>query len=187
MKRVSDDTELVHRARSGDGEAFAELVRHYQEPIFLLVRRTLGDDELARELTQDVFVKVYENLIRFDFRAAFSTWLYRIACNMAVSAVRRRRQHFVPVNEQLLARIPDEAVDTLFASGASDARVAALNRAIGRLAPDERALVTLFYFEEQPLSACAAILSMTENNAKVRLHRIRKKLYTLMNEYTDER
>ena len=74
----------------------------------------------------------------------------------------------------------------VFAAEVNERRVAALHRAIEQLAPDERALITLFYFEARSLAECAVILGVTENNAKVRLHRIRKKLYLLIQPQSDE-
>lgn len=186
MRQQQKDTELVRASRDGDKQAFAALVERYRETIFFLVRRIVGSDEEAGETTQDVFIKVYRHLDRFDGRASFSTWLYRIACNTALSAVRRHVRQPLPISERMLASLPDEAVDSLFAEEENERRVAALHRAIGALAPDERALITLFYFEERSLAECAVILGVTENNAKVRLHRIRKKLYLLIQQQSDE-
>lgn len=187
MQRQAADRELVHRILGGETEAFAALVEAYQEPVWFLVRRIVGNDAEARETVQDVFVKVYRQLHRFDGRSAFATWLYRIACNTAISAVRRRRLPAARISDRMLATIPDEAVDALFAAEANERRIARLHRAIGQLEPAEQALVTLFYFEEQSVADCAAIFGITENLAKVRLHRIRKKLYALMKEENDER
>lgn len=179
MKQYDEDTRCIERTLNGDQYAFTQLVDRYQEQVFRLVCSIVGREEDARDVAQDVFVKVYSHLRKFDGRSAFATWLYRIACNTALSAVRRQRET-VPTDERLLSNIPDNEADALFACEADEMMIAALNRAIGRLAPDERAFVTLFYYEERTMAECAAIFGLTENNAKVRLHRIRKKLYSII-------
>jgi RNA polymerase sigma-70 factor (ECF subfamily) len=82
------DDEVVLRARRGDRAAFVRIVEEYQKPIFNYVLRMVGDRELAEEITQDVFLRVHQNLDRFSFRSKFTTWLYRIARNRALDALR---------------------------------------------------------------------------------------------------
>ena len=86
-----DEERLIRKVLEGNAEAFASLVERYSRPIFALVVRIVGQREEAEELTQDIFVKAYTKLSSFGGRSAFSTWLYRIATNEALSAVRRRR------------------------------------------------------------------------------------------------
>ena len=177
------DKELTDLARKGGEEAFAILVGRYAEPVFTLVRRIVGSREEAEEVTQDAFVKAWQNLERFDGRSSFRTWLWRIACNTALTAAGRRKRSktaFTAADERLWERIPDSEVDDFFAGEADDRRIEELRQAIDTLEPRERALVTLFYFGEQPMAECARILGMTENSAKVALHRTRKKLYTII-------
>lgn len=179
MKRNDDDKELVDSARNGDDEAFATLVGRYAESLFALVRRIVGSREEAEEVVQDTFVKAWQNLRRFDGRSSFSTWLWRIACNTALTAAGRHKRNKTAVtagDERLWERIPDSEVEEFFADDADDMRIGDLRTAIAALEPKERIFVTLFYFEERPMTECARILGITENNAKVTLHRIRKKL-----------
>ena len=135
MQQQQKDTDLVCASRDGDKQAFAALVERYRETIFFLVRRIVGNDEEAGETTQDVFIKVYRHLDRFDGRASFSTWLYRIACNTALSAVRRHVRQPLPISERMLASLPDEAVDALFAEIAAG-RIRTEPRSMLRIAGD---------------------------------------------------
>ncbi len=87
--RQSSDIELVAKARSGIELGFEELVRRYQRPINGYVYRMLGDYEAALDVTQEVFIKVYNSLDRYSSEYKFSTWLYRIAHNAAIDHMRR--------------------------------------------------------------------------------------------------
>jgi RNA polymerase sigma-70 factor (ECF subfamily) len=105
MALPSIETEVVLRARRGDQAAFAQIVSLYQKPIFNYVLRMLGDREVAEEVTQDVFLRVHQNLDRFSFRAKFTTWLFRIAKNRALDELRSdpRRQLRAELEEDTIA------------------------------------------------------------------------------------
>ena len=108
--------------------------------------------------------------------------LYRIAYNTAVSHARRTRPKHCGIDERRLAALPDSEADRLEEWAEKQERLDALNRAVERLDPEERALVTLFYYEDRSVGECAAITELSEGNVKVQLHRIRKKLYVLVND-----
>ena len=137
--------------------------------------------EDAEELAQDVFLKAFRNLHRFNGRSSFPTWLFRIAYNTAVSETRRRKREWACIDQARLANLPDSEAERMDAWEGRQEYLDALARAVGELEPEERALVTLFYYEEYSVSECAGITQMSESNIKVRLHRIRKKLYILVN------
>jgi RNA polymerase sigma-70 factor, ECF subfamily len=90
-KAVDRERELASAARSGDADAFEELVRRRTPGVLAFLRRMLGDAEDARDVAQLTFVRVWENLERYDSSWAFSTWLFRIAGNLAIDALRSRR------------------------------------------------------------------------------------------------
>lgn len=86
---MTNEKNLIDRVINGDDEAFALIMGHYAPGVFTLIVRITRNDEVAEELTQDVFVSVYKNLSRFGGNSSFSTWLYRIAYNAAISHSRR--------------------------------------------------------------------------------------------------
>ena len=146
--------------------------------IHTLVARVIDRPEKAEEVTQDVFLKAFRQLDGFGCRSSFRTWIYRIACNTALSHARRtrRRNTLTGVDERRLALLPDEVVERMEEWTAHERQLDALTRAVARLDPEER-----------PVSECAAITDLTEGNVKVRLHRIRKKLYLMVKYETDGR
>ena len=173
-----DEQRLIRKVLEGDAEAFAPLVERYSRPIFALVVGIVGQREEAEELTQDIFLKAYTHLASYGSRSAFSTWLYRIACNTALTAVKRRQRRqrrFALFDFGRAERLPELSDDGELTE-LSEAQEQALRAALDRLEADERALIQLHYYENRPLSECGEILSLTESNTKVRLHRIRKKL-----------
>src|SRR5439155_14358677 len=91
LDRLDKERQLARAARAGDADAFEELVRRRTPGVLAFLRRMLGDAEDARDVAQLTFVRVWENLDRYDASWAFSTWLFRIAGNLAIDALRSRR------------------------------------------------------------------------------------------------
>ena len=176
----TEELELIRRIIHGETDLYAQLVDRHERTVFTLVMRIIGRREEAEEITQDVFLKAFRQLDRFAGRSSFRTWLYRIACNAAISQARRTQPRRAEIDERRLAVLPDEEADRMEEWAAHQEQLDALTHAIGRLDPEERALVTLFYYEERSVAECAEITALSESNVKVRLHRIRKKLYLLV-------
>lgn len=172
----NEEQRLIRKVLAGETEAFAPLVERYSRPIFALVLGIVGRREEAEELTQDIFLKAYAKLSSFSNRSSFSTWLYRIACNTALTAVKRRQRRFALFDFSRTERLPEQVEDDGELAELTEAQETALLAALDRLEADERALIQLHYYENRPLSECGEILSLSESNTKVRLHRIRKKL-----------
>lgn len=183
---LNNEKELLERIIGGESELFSKVMEHYAQAVYALVVRIVGSAEDSEELTQDIFIKAYEQLPYFRWRSTFSTWLYRIAYNSAISHGRRKRQKTIEIDERRLRQVSDSALDEM-EQGTTGHSIEALQKAIEQLDVEERALITLFYYEERPISECSVILGYSEGNVKVRLHRIRKKLYILITQYSDER
>lgn len=176
-----DEARYIQRILGGETELFSVFLDRYSRPLFSLVVQIVGNAEDAEELVQDTFLKAFRALNGYKGDCRFSTWLYRIAYNVALSAIRKRKQEFLYIEENTINNVPDEAVDGAFGVSDSEERIACLLQAIDRLLPEEKALITLFYYEEKSLEESGEILGLTTSNVKVRLHRTRKKLYVLMN------
>lgn len=182
---MTNQKDLIDKITHGDEDAFAQLMELYAQGVYTLIVRVTRCEEDAEELTQDVFMRVYNHIGDFAGKSSFSTWLYRIAYNIAISYSRRQKQPTYSIDEGRLRSVELSDVERMEAS-TDDATINALTTAIEKLESQERALVTLFYYEERSIAECAAIMGQSENNIKVRLHRIRKKLYLLITEQKHE-
>ena len=173
----TDDMEIVQRVLEGDTEAFGTLVQRYSGKVYGLAVGMLHDAERAEDVTQETFLRAYEHLDSFRGASVFATWLYRIAYNRAAELCRRQRP-FGRLDERC-RRVADEPA----AAERYDAEtVVRMRRALSRLSSDDRALVTLFYEEECPIAEIAQMMNLSQANVKVRLHRIRGRLWQYMEE-----
>lgn len=181
---LHNEKELIERITQGETQLFAHIAEHYAQAVYTLIVRIVGNNEDAEELTQDVLLRVFENLPYFNFKSSFSTWLYRIAYNCAISFARRKRQPLYPIEENRLRLVGDDDLERM-ERAEDEQQIEALTRAINKLNAEDRALVTLFYYEERPIAECAEIMAQSQSNIKVRLHRIRKKLFILIQDETE--
>ena len=172
------DSHIIAQVLAGHTHHFDTLVERYSRQIFALVVRIADSPEDAEEITHDVFIKAFRHLVRFNGTSSFATWLYRIAYNTAISATRRHRPEILFYDEQLAA-ISETGIDDAL-DDPTEQRIALLHQALDMLPPDDKALVTLYYMEDHPISEIASIIGLTVSNVKIRLMRTRKKLYLLM-------
>lgn len=181
-----DDAQLVEAfQRSGDESAFRQLVDRHRAPVFRLVLSILGTGHrgAAEELTQDVFVKVYAKLGQFRGEAKFSSWLYRIAYNVAVDY--RSRLHFrTPrVGEEALMAVPSDSTQDDPHASASHTRTAkAVKQCLAELPDLYRSVLHSFYWLGMTVPEISDTLSTPEGTIKSYLHRGRARLGKLLAE-----
>jgi RNA polymerase sigma-70 factor, ECF subfamily len=172
----TDVVALVSAAKTGDRAAFDELVRQTYAETYTLAYRLTGNEEDARDVTQEAYLRAYKGLRRFRGEARFSTWMYRITANCAATHLGRGRRHR---HDELFddAPVVDDhpAVDPALRAEAGDLRQR-LVAAVDRLPPKLRAVVVLRDVYDLPHEAIAAELRISETAAKVRLHRARRQL-----------
>lgn len=169
--------ELVDRCRSGDQAAWKELVDLTYRDVYSLCLRILGDPDDASEATQDAFLKAWRGLKGFRGDAMFTTWLYRVATNAAISKHRsrtRRNRHEARTDDEILAQIPS-AASTESTAGAR-LEVQEVEQALALLPESYRAALVLKDVYGLTIEEIAKQLDCSETNAKVRIHRARKKL-----------
>jgi RNA polymerase sigma-70 factor (ECF subfamily) len=178
------DADLVAALRRGDRHAVLEgLMERYRQKVMNLAFSILRDAALAEDMSQTVFVKVWQAMPSFDGRAALSTWLYTIARNTCLTAVTRERR-MVPLED--FSDVSDDEEPLSFgahASGAESSGQAAAEYDVARLLeqlPEPyRRVVVLFYLEDRSCEEVGALLSMPTGTVKALLHRGRKKLAAL--------
>ncbi len=168
------DLELVEEVRNGRREAYTELMRRHQERVYWFVRKIVGTHEDADDVTQETFVKAYLNLGDFRGDSSFFTWIYRIALNGALNAVRKR---------QVVAYVREnDLISRLFPSGDDPHRElerketeTQLQRAVGGLPEKQRAVFVLRYYEELSYEEISAILKTSVGGLKANyFHALRK-------------
>jgi RNA polymerase sigma-70 factor (ECF subfamily) len=173
-----DDAKLVERAQRGDSEAFGELVRRHSRYLFSVAYRVTGDESLAEDVVQDTFLKAWERIGRFDFRARFSTWIYRIAVNRGIDLMRRKQRHSEDP-------VPTEAgEEALGASEAPDPHRLAVSGELGRqalellrsLTPMERASFVLRHMEGHSIAEIGQVLGTRTSATKHAVFRAVRKL-----------
>lgn len=175
-----DDAELVAAAQAGDHEAFEELVRRTYSETFTLARRLVSNDEDARDVTQEVYLRAWRGIGSFRGDAQFSTWLYRITANCSNTHLKRRRRHRADPLEA--HQEPAE----LRHDGQPGAAVEAaelldlVSAAIAELPEKLRQVVVLRDVYGLGHEAIAEELGISVTAAKVRLHRARRKLHDVI-------
>lgn len=168
------DLELVEAFRSGDVAGFNELVRRYQQKVYWIARRTLGTHEEADDATQDVFVRVYEKLKDFRGESNFYTWLYRVAMNVSLNALRRKRiREFLPYDDVLEETLPADAATDAPAEMAEYETL--LERAVSALPAKQKAVFIMRYHDELSYEEMSAILGTSVGGLKANyFHALRK-------------
>lgn len=132
-------------------------------------------------------MKVFQNLGKFKGDSTFSTWIYRIAYNTAISATRKKKCEFLAIEETVLSNVSEEKVTEAMGRTSSSEQVDRLEKALLQLPPDERTIILLYYIEQKNVEEISTIAGLTTSNVKTKLHRIRKKLFVLLNEKEREK
>jgi RNA polymerase sigma-70 factor, ECF subfamily len=168
----------VAQALAGSQSAFEQILRRYQRPILSLLVRLTGDPALAEDLAQETFVKAFRNLAAFDPKRRLSSWLFRIAHNTGIDALRRPRPATVDIDAG------DPVVEPAAPAAADPVERRALGRALqtalSRLRPDQRTVVVLRYENGLSFEEISQILGIPEATARSHVHRARKELARFM-------
>jgi RNA polymerase sigma-70 factor (ECF subfamily) len=184
-----DESALVDRLRGGDAEAFETIVREYGGRMLAAARRLVRTEEDARDAVQEAFLAAFRSIHSFTGSARLSTWLHRIAVNAALMKLRSRRRRREDSIEDLLPRFRDDggwlesppqwdtASDELLERRETRA---AVRRAIDRLPATYRTVLMLRDIEELDTDETATALGTSHNAVKIRLHRARQALKTLL-------
>lgn len=180
------DRDLVERARNDDDLAFRTLVERHGTNVFRTAVRVTGNRQAAEDVVQETFLKVYRQLRRFDGRARFSTWLYRIAMNCAIDQVRKdnRRSRHAETGE---------AIETVATHDPSQERLlssteiaGAVRGCLAAMSPSERAAFVLRHYEGRTIAEIAQILGVRTNACKSTIFRAVQKLRAALQPLVEE-
>jgi len=175
----NDERGLVAASLAGDHDAFAAIVGRYHRPVYNIARRILGDAEEARDVSQTVFLKVYEGLGGFDPGRRLFSWIYRSAMNEALNARTRRR----PTEPEAPGAAAEQAgpEDRVGAEQLGRALLAAL----AGISPEQQAVVVLKHFEGCSYRDISEILELPEKTVKSRLFEARQLLRNALAEWSE--
>ncbi|MEO8228047.1 MAG: sigma-70 family RNA polymerase sigma factor [Gemmatimonadota bacterium] len=184
------DQEVVALARHGQEAAYRELVRRYERPIFSLVYRMVRDRELAEDLAQETFVKALNAIESYRPEFKFSSWIFKIANNVAIDHLRRRELDTLSLDGSPHAETPEAVEATALQIG--DRQESALDEvearelggeievAIARLRPEYRSCILLRHVEGRAYEEIAEILNLPLGTVKTYIHRARNELRQLL-------
>jgi RNA polymerase sigma-70 factor (ECF subfamily) len=177
------DPELAASALAGSQDAFRELVRRFERPIYSLIVRMVQDPSLAEDLAQEVFVKAYRRLDSYDPERKLSSWLFKIAHNTTIDHLRRGAPETVPLEAEKdderagwASVLPDESVESPAAGAERKDLGRALEKAIATLRPEYREAVLMFYSEGASYQEICEVTGLPMGTVKTNLHRARKQL-----------
>ncbi len=184
------DADVVALAQRGRDAAYRELIRRYERPVFSLVFRMVRDRELAEDLSQDTFIKVLQHIDRYRPEFKFSSWLFKIANNVAIDHLRRRQLDTVSMDGSPHAVTAEAVEATSFdVSGGGESALdrlqakelgSAIEAAISRLRPEYRACILLRHVEDRSYEEIAATLDLPLGTVKTYIHRARHELRGLL-------
>ena len=187
--RHAPDGSVVAQAQAGDREAFRLLVERYSRSVFRLAYRMTGNEQDAKDVVQETFLRVYRRLNRFEARAQFATWLHRIGVNCALDVMRLRRRH-EENRETGSAEGPEPILEVAAESPAADRLVFSaevqqkVGAAMARLSSTERAAFVLRHFEGRSIEEISRALGLragaTKNSIFRAVAKLRRELEALV-------
>jgi RNA polymerase sigma-70 factor (ECF subfamily) len=180
------DHDLVTRAQTGSDKAYRELLGRYQRPVFSIIYRMIRDREQAEDLAQETFVRVFNNIDRYDPRFKFSSWIFKIATNLTIDHIRRKELDTVSIDGSRNAVTAEQIEATSITIASQDENPEELleakelgeeiEGAIGKLRPEYRAAILLRHVEGREYQEIAEILSLPLGTVKTYIHRGRNEL-----------
>ena len=190
------DADVVALAQQGRETAFRELIRRYERPVFSLIYRMVRDRELAEDLAQDTFIKVLNHIDRYRPEFKLSSWLFKIANNVAIDHLRRRQLDTISMDGSPHAQTADAVEATSFdvvvdqesALDELEAREmgTAIEQAIASLRPEYRSCIMLRHVEGRSYEEIAATLDLPLGTVKTYIHRARHELRKALDHLRDE-
>lgn len=173
-----DDLALVQRVLAGDGAAFVRIVRTHQRLVWHVAWRMLQHRQEAEDCSQEVFLRVHQNLRQFRGESALGTWIGRVAFSIALRMARKRKLR-LDIPNDFEPEAAFERIDSghdLQAAHAESAQIEALHAAIEQLPPIPRTVLSLHYREDLPIAQIAQMLDCPEGTVKSHLNRGRQRL-----------
>lgn len=175
-----DDNLLIRKILDGNTAVYTVIVDRYKDLVYSVVHKILKNQEEAEETAQDTFLKAYQALPGFKQEARFSTWLFRIAYNTAISRTRKKQITTTAIDDKLIENYSTDDFRENLSQSEPEEQLNALQKAMLTLGPEDQLLVNFFYHNKLSVDEISSVTGLSEANVKVKLHRIRRKLYSEM-------
>lgn len=184
MHTGPSDNEILSSVLQGNQQAYAEIVKRYQNFVFTIALRYTPNREDAEEIAQDCFIKAYRSLADFRGDSKFSTWLYTIVTTTCLTFLRKKKLEVHSLDKERVFEVADSQDSGFQANQVEQkSRISMVNQAINLLSPDDAQIITLFYKGEQSLEEIGQVMKLESNTVKVRLHRARQRLRDKMEKH----
>ncbi|TVZ57109.1 RNA polymerase sigma-70 factor (ECF subfamily) [Lutibacter sp. Hel_I_33_5] len=181
-----NDEPIIDDVLKGNTNAFSILVERYQNMVFTLALKMVKSREEAEEIGQDTFIKAFKNLNKFKGDSKFSTWLYKIGYRTSLDYIKKNKEKYNTSSfdddftTQNITKGLITSVDDALQIIERKERAAVINKCMLALPEDERSILWFFYFKELSLKEIVEVTDLSEANIKVKLHRARKRLLSIV-------
>jgi RNA polymerase sigma factor (sigma-70 family) len=180
------DNYYIGEILAGKSIAFSYMVEQHKDKVFNLAFRICGIREEAEEVAQDSFLKAYRSLKEFKMKSSFSTWIYRIVYNTAISQIRSRKEAAISLEEFPADATIFKVISNSEEEAEMEYRRTIIRFALDRIDEEERAIISLYYYDEMSIEEISEVTGITKSNIKVKLYRTRQKMLEII-EKTEKR
>jgi len=192
VEQQPDDFQLIEAFRKGEEKAFEEIVRRYQRQVANIIYLTLGSREEVDDLSQEVFVRVFRSLERFQFDSSLYSWIYRIAVNLCIDEIRKKRiRKLIPLEFMTERKLEREKRTKETTTGSDELlqkeKKEVIREALAKLAPNQRAVILLREYQDLSYGEIAKTLRISPQAVKSRIFRARQELRDILKDYFEER
>lgn len=173
------DEEIAALVQAGDIDFFGVLVHRYKEKMIRYARKFLSDNEDINDIIQEIFIKVYKNIQSFDIKRKFSPWLYRIAHNELVNALKKRKKNILPIFE-VDTFLPHSFQDNSFGQNIDRQDIQKIiNKCLDLLEPKYREPIILYYLEDLSYKEIAEVMRVPISTVGVRIKRAKEMMKSI--------
>lgn len=172
---MEEEKKWIEEVRAGNMQAFTKIIDKYKNQLFATVLRMTKNPEDAQDLVQEAFIKVYEQLNKYDFKGSFSSWLYRVTINHCLDELRKKRYQVehITFNEKGIESSEENEPEIVFLKKEKSRQ---LEKLIASLPEDERMIILLRYANERSYEEISELLHIPLSTVRNKLHRAKKKL-----------
>lgn len=175
-----DDTYYIEKVLAGDVHAYSYLVEKHKRMAYTFSLKLMKVPEDAEEIAHDAFVKAYQSLADFRKESKFTTWLYKIIFNQAVSRLRKKKLELTSIDEGNFNNAELVETENLFTAFTNQEQNLLVRQAVDRLPDDEKIVITLYYLNDCAVKEITEITGYTDANVKIKLFRARKRLWEML-------